>query len=75
MQKALELASLINSQYKKLIAVLAAMLYDLNKANFPLEIISKDINKPKPTIMDEIRKAYIEDEIIQKIIQAKLNGF
>ena len=74
MQKALGLASLINSQYEEPIPALAAMLYDLSEADFPLEIISKDTDKPKPTTMDEIRKAYTEDEIVQRIIQAKLNG-
>lgn len=75
MQKALELVSLINSLYKEAISVLATILYDLSEANFLLEIILEDINKPKPTIIDKIRKAYIEDKIVQKIIQAKLNGF
>ena len=34
MQKALRLVLLINSEYKKSISVLAAMLYNLSKAHF-----------------------------------------
>lgn len=74
MQKALGLASLINSPYEEPLPALAAMLYDLSEADFPWEIISEDTDKPKPTTMDKIRKAYTEDEIVQRIIQAKLNG-
>ena len=73
-QKALRLASLINSPYKESTPALAVMLYDLSEADFPSEIISEDTDKPKLTIMYEIRRAYTEDEIVQRIIQAKLNG-
>ncbi len=74
MQKALRLASLINSPYEESTPALAAMLYDLSKAKFPSEIISEDKDKPTPTTMDEIWKAYTENEIAKEIIQAKLNG-
>ena len=74
MQKALGLSSLINSQYKEPTPALVVILYDLNEADFLSEIISEDINKPKHNNIDKIRKAYMEDEIVQRIIQAKLNG-
>lgn len=75
MQKALELALLINSLYKKLISALFTRLYNPNKVNFPLKIIFKDTNKPKLTIIKKIRKSYIKDKIVQKIIQVNVNNF
>ena len=39
-----------------------------------MEIIFEVTDKPKPNIIDEIRKAYTKDEIVQKMIQAKLNS-
>ena len=74
MQKAFGLASLINSPYEEPTPTLAVILYDLSEADFPSEIIFEDTDKLKPTTMDKIRKAYTEDEIVQKIIQAKLKG-
>lgn len=68
MQKTLGLRSLINPPYKEHTPALVTILYNLNKAGFLLKIIFKDTNKPKPTIIDKIRKAYIKNEIIQRII-------
>lgn len=75
MQKVFGLVSLINSPYKESIYTLAVMLYDFSEAEFFSTIISKDTDKPKPTTMDEIQKVYIKDDIIQRIIQAKLKDF
>lgn len=68
------LTSLINSLYITPISALITMIYDLSEVKFPLELIFKDTNKLKPTTIDKIRKTYTEDEIVQRIIQAKLNG-
>lgn len=53
---------------------LVTTLYDLSEIKFSLELISTDTNKLKPTTIDKIRKTYTEDEIVQRIIQAELNG-
>lgn len=68
MQKVLRNILLLNSSYEKLIGMLAALIYDLNKPNLPSKMITYDLNKPQSVIIEEICKAYIENEIIQKII-------
>lgn len=69
MQKVLKLALLIKLLYKKPIFALVAMLYNLNKVDFFLKIIFKDINKPKPTIIDKIRKIYIKKKLFKELFK------
>lgn len=77
MQKALNLALLLTKPYEKPATILAAMIYDLSEAELPSESdlpFLEDTDSPHPIIIDEIRSAYTEDEIVQRIIKAKLGG-
>lgn len=77
MQKALDLALLLTQPFEEPTTILAAMIYDLSEAELPSESnlpLVEDTNLPHPVIMDEIRIAYTEDEIVQRIIKAKLEG-
>lgn len=67
MQKVLKLALLIKLLQKKPIFALVAILYNLNKVDFLLKIIFKDINKSKLTIIDKIRKIYIKKKLFKEL--------
>lgn len=67
MQKALDLALLLTQLYEEPATTLATMIYNLSKAELPLEselpfVENKDL--PHPVIMDEICTAYTKDEIV-----------
>lgn len=55
----------------------AAMIFDLNKAELPLEndlLFVEDIDLPHLFIIDKICNTYTEDEIVQKIIKVKFES-
>ena len=77
MQKTLDLALLLTQPYEEPVTILAAMIYNLSEAELPSDSSLphvEDTDLAHPVIIDEIRTAYTEDEIVQRIIKAKLEG-
>ena len=77
MQKALDLALLLTKLYEKSATILAAMIYDLSKAELSSESdlpFVEDIDLPDFVSIEKICSAYIEDEIVQRIIKTKLGS-
>ena len=77
MQKAPDWALLLIQPYEEPVTSLAAMIYNPSKAELPLDSNlshAEDTNLANPIIIDEICTSYTENEIVQRIIKAKLEG-
>lgn len=77
MQKILDFLLLLTKPYEEPATILTLMIYDLNEAELLLKNdlpFVEDTDLPYLVIIDEIRKAYTKDEIVQKIIKAKLES-
>lgn len=78
MLKALDFALLLIQLFEKPAIILATMIYDLSEAKLSLEsdlLSIKDTNLSHLAIITKIHNIYTKDEIVQRIIEAKLGSF